>query len=372
MADNDDFTPSVNRKGEAQQAKLINIDVALINAQRAEQQKLLELSAKNYKPPEGFTADTLGYEYKIGYQDVLNVIVWNDENITNPISNFVIASNVRSNGFTVDTQGRIYYPYIGYLKVVGLKVEQARDLIANELKEYMKNPQITLDIVKFNSQNINVTGAVRDPMVISVTNVPMTVLDAINTAGGPIRCGNALSNATGSVNGNNQQICADTQNVIVKQGSVETSVDIDDLEAPDGSSTNWLLERGSVVFIPTNRSLVYVLGDVFQPGAFNMMNGEMSLKDAIVAARGVTSGSAPAYTYVVRNYESIPEVFTINLKSPDAFNLAGQFALKSQDIVFISRSGLETLGQVIGYVAPVSSLAISTASLGVSLSALKN
>ena len=229
-----------------------------------------------------------------------------------------------------------------------------------------------MQIISFNSQRINVMGAVRQPTMIPVSNVPTTVLDAINAAGGPVRCGNALSNATGANNGQNQQVCADTQNIVVKKDGVETTIDLDTLHAVDGSSTNWVLSQGSIVFVPTNRYLIYVLGDIQQPGAFNMINGKMTLKQAIIAARGVTIGSAPAYTYVIRGYESEPKVFAINLRSPDALILAGQFNLKPDDVVFVSPSGLETVGQVLGYVSPITSLAISTASLGVSISTAVN
>ena len=194
------------------------------------------------------------------------------------------------------------------------------------------------------------------------------MLDAINAAGGIIRCGNELASAGGGGGGGQQSMCADTQNVIVKEGGQKTTVDIDQLKAPDGSSRNWVLEEDTRIMVPNNRYLVYAVGSVNQQGAYNMINGEMSLTDAIVAAGGVTEGSDPSYTYVIRNYTEQPRVFSINMYSPDAMILAGEFELKPGDIVFVSPSTLQNVGQVLRYVSPLTSLAISTASLGVSVS----
>jgi len=371
MASPSDFTPSVNQNDKAQQAPVIQIDTKLILTQRLENKKAELNAAKNYIPPEFFTSSTLGYEYTIGYQDVLNVVVWDYSSLTNTSSNMVGSVGTKPNGFTVDAKGEIYYPYVGYVKVFGLTVAAARDLISTKLSKYLKDPQLTLQIISFNSQRINVMGAVTTPIMIPVSNIPTTVLDAINAAGGPIRCGNTLgSSGSGSSSGGNQGLCADTQNIIVKKDGIETIVNLDTLKSPNGSSTNWVLSEGSTVFIPGNKYIVALLGDVVAPGALNMINGKMTLSQSIVAAQGVTVGSAPAYTYIIRGYNSDPKVYTINLKSPDAFLLAGQFELKPQDIIFVSPSGLETVGEVLGYIAPITSLAISTAALAVSLGSI--
>ncbi|MFT6835795.1 MAG: hypothetical protein ACJA0H_001835, partial [Francisellaceae bacterium] len=100
MASESDFTPSINQNDKAQQAPLIQIDTKLILTQRLESKKAELNAAKNYIPPESFTSSTLGYEYTIGYQDVLNVVVWDYSSLTNTSSNMVGSVGTKPNGFT--------------------------------------------------------------------------------------------------------------------------------------------------------------------------------------------------------------------------------------------------------------------------------
>ncbi|MDA7742473.1 polysaccharide biosynthesis/export family protein [Francisellaceae bacterium] len=366
MTDQDDYTPSLNAQGKPEKAKLTPITAELISKQRrANKVKQIEASTR-YKAPDGFSANSAGYTYEIGPQDVLNVIVWDYKSLTNPATNLINANSLKTSGFTVNSNGNIFYPYVGDVQVAGKTVAEARDILASELSKYLKDPQVTLQVVDFNSQHINVMGAVKQPLTLPVLNTPITVLDAVNAAGGPIRCGNALSNA--AAGGGNQLTCADTRNVIIKQNGKQSVINLDTLMAADGSSENWILHNQSVVFIPNNDLYkVYILGETKQTGAFNMINGAMSLQDAIVAAGGVNDRSSPAYTYIVRSYEEKPEVFSIDLRSPDALLLAGQFDLKPHDIVFTSINKLASIGQIIGYIAPAASLGFSAATLGITL-----
>src|SRR5690606_14676855 len=80
--------------------------------------------------------------------------------------------------------GSIFYPYIGRLSVEGLKVTEIRDLLAQRLAEYIEKPQIDVTVAGFRSQRIYVTGEVQKPGVLPVTNVPTSLIEAINASGG--------------------------------------------------------------------------------------------------------------------------------------------------------------------------------------------
>ncbi|TNF66331.1 MAG: polysaccharide biosynthesis/export family protein [Gammaproteobacteria bacterium] len=364
MTEHDEFTPTLNAQNQAQKANLIPITPQLILQQRHQRQAYEKKFKYNYKKPKGFSASAKGYDYLIGNQDVVSIKVWDYNSLTAQSTLVNDVNDTRLSGFTVNSEGEIFYPYIGYVKIVGLTVSQARDLITEKLSKYLKDPQVTVQIIDFQSQKINVMGAVREPKMIPVTNVPITVLDAVNAAGGPLRCGNALTNSTD----NQQTVCADTRHVVVKQNGATSIINLDTLRSPVNTSENWILEKGSIVYVPDNRLYqVYVIGQTKKTGVFNMLDDRMSLRDAIVAAGGVTSESEPEYTYVIRNYKNIPEVYSINLKSPDALLLAAEFDLMPHDIVFVATSKIANVGQVIGYVAPILSLGISTAALAISI-----
>ncbi|WP_238358182.1 SLBB domain-containing protein [Piscirickettsia salmonis] len=206
----------------------------------------------------------------------------------------------------------------------------------------------------FNSQNINIIGAVQSPSVVPVTNVPLTVLNAVTKAGGPISCGNN-TDAQGSV-----ALCADVQKVAVTRGGKTVYVNLNTLRSPAGSSENWILKNGDVINVPNNnQSRIFVLGAVNKPGPFNMVDGKMTLQQALGNAAGPNMLSNPAYTYVIRNYQNNPQIYLLDAHSADALILASRFALKPQDVVFISNSKIANFNAVLNQILPTLNTATS-------------
>ena len=360
MSSPSNFSNTVDVNNQIVKPQLIQIDVGLVLAQKQAALKAKEAAIKNYKKPVGFTTDIHHYDYRIGVQDELSIIIWDYQSLTSPQNHFDNRGNTSNVGFLVNNTGDIFYPYIGYVQVQGLTISQARDLIAEKLAIYVKEPQITVQVIGFNSQKANVIGVVKTQAATPITNVPVTVLDAINAAGGMIRCSNDLTQSSGE--------CADSQHVVVKHNGHQAIVDVNTLTAVNGESENWVLAGGSIVYVPNNSLYkVYILGDVKQTGIYNMIQGKMSLSDAIAATGGVSTGSAPRYTYVIRSYDKTPIIYHMNLRSPDAMLLAGQFELKPQDIVFVDSSALKDTNQVLQYISPIISTAFATTALAVSV-----
>jgi len=368
------LSPTLNSQGQIVTPKVTEITPDLIKQEELTAQQAAQYSAINYQVPAGFVADTAGYQYKVGPQDVLNVVVWDHPNLNNPMNvssqsmggglgggMSAGASERGDSGITVDSDGNIYYPYVGVVHVGGLNTDQIRTLLTQKLSVYLKQPQLNVDVVGFNSQKIEITGAVARPSVIPVTNIPMSVLNAVTLAGGPLRCGSStkLSESGGSAG-----VCADIRNVQVTHEGVTTTVNLDSLRAPNGNSTDWLLYDGDTVFIPNNNFYrIFMLGAVNNPGPYNMIDNTMSLREALGDAGGVSDVSDPTYTYVIRNYQGDPSIFELNARSPDVLNLAGEFALKPEDIVFISTSKLQNFNQIINQFLPSLSTAVYIKSL---------
>lgn len=356
------FTPSVNNQNQVVTPKVQEITPTLIQQQQFAAQEAEKVAALNYKSPIGFTVKTQGYHYLIGPQDVIQVIVWDHPNLSNPMNTMIATSGSdsdRASGITVDADGNIFYPYVGVVHVGGLTTDQIRDVLTQKLSVYIKDPQLNVSVVGFNSQKIDITGAVRTPTVIPITNIPMTVLNAVTLAGGPLRCGISIKSSEGD-----STTCADVRDVMVTHQGVTTLVNLDSLKAADGSSNNWVLYDGDEVFVPNNNFYrVFILGAVNGPGPYNMIDNRMTLKEAIGDAGGVSDISDPTYTYVIRNYQHNPEIYEMDARSPDALNLAGDFALKPEDVVFISTSKLENFNSIINQFLPGLSTAVYIKSL---------
>jgi polysaccharide biosynthesis/export protein len=83
----------------------------------------------------------------------------------------------------VSPTGAIYHELVGEVSVAGLTTTQLTERLANDLGEYLKNPQVSVQLVEAASAKISVFGEVHRPGIV-VMSRPMRLLDAISEAGG--------------------------------------------------------------------------------------------------------------------------------------------------------------------------------------------
>ena len=119
------------------------------------------------------------YLYKIGVGDQIAVTVWGLPEIF-PITNISPDQNLRR----VDANGNIFFPYIGLIEAKGNTQGELRDNVTNRLAEYFTDPQVDVTIARFNSQQVFVLGEVTKPKKINITDVPISLSNAIGESFG--------------------------------------------------------------------------------------------------------------------------------------------------------------------------------------------
>lgn len=111
--------------------------------------------------------------YKIGVDDVVQVNVWRNEELS-------ISMPVRPDGM-------ISMPLIGDVKAGGRTPEEVASDIRERLSVYVKDPNVTVMLTELRNNEyisrVRVTGAVTTPMSLPYRQ-GMTVLDAVLAAGG--------------------------------------------------------------------------------------------------------------------------------------------------------------------------------------------
>lgn len=109
-------------------------------------------------------------EYHVGAGDVLQIIVWREPDASMPET-------------VVQADGKISVPLVGEVDAAGLTVEQLQKCLAEKMDRYIHNPVITVHAKQINSRKVYVMGAVKKEGPLLLLR-PMTVLQAINEAGG--------------------------------------------------------------------------------------------------------------------------------------------------------------------------------------------
>src|SRR5712671_1313523 len=107
--------------------------------------------------------------YKIGPQDVLRIDVWKEAEVSRAVP--------------VRPDGKISLPLLNDVQAAGLTPMQLSVVIADGLKKYMNDPQVTVSVSEINSRRIYVTGEVSRAGAFPL--LPnMTVLQALSSSGG--------------------------------------------------------------------------------------------------------------------------------------------------------------------------------------------
>lgn len=121
--------------------------------------------------------------YIVAPGDQLNFTVWGLPDAF-PSLGFTIRDNPL-NTRTVNSDGTIFFPFIGRLTVAGLSITDTRELITKKLQEEFINPQVDVTVVEFNEKrNVYVVGEILSPVTFKVALEPVSLMDAIGRARG--------------------------------------------------------------------------------------------------------------------------------------------------------------------------------------------
>lgn len=286
--------------------------------------------------------------YTIGPSDVVGILVYDHPELL-PNAGTVISQSAdptgisTAPGFIVGADGQIFFPHVGRITVGGLTETEASELLMNRLAKYIQDPQVTVRIQSFRSRRAYVEGEVRSPGPQIFTDIPMTLPEAINRAGGITAAG-------------------DRSFITLTRRSQTSGINLMQLQELGISANRILLQSGDVVTVRhRDDSKVYVMGEIARPAALQMRNGSLSLNEALGEAGGPNLLTAnPGQIYVIRNTpEGSPSIFHLNASAPAALALADTFALKPRDIVYVDPVPLVSWNRVISLILPTAQ-AIST------------
>jgi len=200
--------------------------------------------------------------YQIGPQDELKITVFDAEELTG--------------SYRVDGDGFISFPLLGRILVGGTSLGETQEKLRMMLsKDYIKNPQIRVDVTEYKSQSIIVSGEVRAPAEIRVTGA-MTLLRALAQAGSPLSSASSELTIARQKKGASGAASAENAEVI--------RINWRDLQT--GKVNDVTLQDGDVIFVPKAQTF-FIEGYVRNGGTFVLEPG-LSVEQAIALAGGLT------------------------------------------------------------------------------------
>jgi polysaccharide export outer membrane protein len=192
------------------------------------------------------TASLAGPErnYAIGGKDVISIAVFEEPDLT-------------KDEIRVENDGFISFPLIGRIHVGGLSTKEIENLLVQRLKkDFLVNPQVTVQVKEFASKSISILGAVKRPGALSLKG-RTTLLEMVARAGG--------------VN-----IEEAGKNIIVLRAKPgkwnefeHITIDLTRLLREGDLSLNLVLQDKDTIFIPRGDQ-IFVFGEVKKPGPYNL------------------------------------------------------------------------------------------------------
>jgi polysaccharide export outer membrane protein len=120
-------------------------------------------------PPQASKSATGDPNYVIGPQDVLDISVWHEPDLTRQVP--------------VRPDGKISLPLLNDVQASGLTPIKLAEEITTNLKKFVTDPQVTVIVTVINSQRVYILGEVNRAGAYPL--LPgMTVLQALSSSGG--------------------------------------------------------------------------------------------------------------------------------------------------------------------------------------------
>lgn len=220
----------------------------------------------------------------------------------------------------VSSGGEISLPMLGTVAVSGLSVEQAETLIERNLsqKGLFNDPHVTVFEKEYATQGISLLGEVQRPGIYPLLG-SRKLYDAISAAGGTTpKAGRYV--------------------LITHRNDPQHAVRVPLLTgAPESMENNVTVEPGDTILV-SKAGVVYVVGDVHQPGGFVMENGnDITVLKAIALAQGTNPNAALNAARLIRKTPEGPRDVPLSLKQILAAK-APDLQLQPDDVVFVPGS----------------------------------
>lgn len=252
-------------------------------------------------------ASEIARTYRIGVGDQIQVTVYTHEDLSKKV--------------TVGPDGTLDYPLLGNVRAAGRTVRELQEDLAEALgKDFIVNPQVSIEIASYKSQFAFVTGPVKSPGKVPLEG-STTLKDALSAVGGLMPEAGYLVTVARTVVGSDG-LPRNAEMLRFSRSDIESG------------RANLALQPNDVITV-SEKDYFYIQGEVRKPGRYDLQPG-LTLLQAIAVAEGLTDWADMKEIGVTRRIEGRTERRIANLrnierqKDPDIPLVAG-------DVIIVPR-----------------------------------
>ncbi len=142
----------------------------------------------------------------------------------------------------IGTDGYVNLPYAGSVKLAGLTLDEARQVLTQKFSRYIKIPDMSVMVNSYGPRKVQVLGEVNTPGTVELASDDMNVTNAISKAGWVTTYGRIKKV---------QLIRIIDGTMYVKEANIKNYIEKHDI------TQNYALEDGDIIFIPKSNKIDY-------------------------------------------------------------------------------------------------------------------
>jgi polysaccharide biosynthesis/export protein len=258
----------------------------------------------------------------------------------------------------VDREGYLAIPYAGAVNVAGLTPTQAGERVRRALLGKAIDPQVSLVVANSRANTVGIIGAVRNPGHYPLSPSNDRLLDIIESAGGPT------------------QQPGDIMVVVDRHGRTASASLAEVLAQPADDIR--LAPKDEVRLLETPRKYE-TFGALGRPSEIAIVDPTLTLAGALARSGGLDTNSANPRWVMVFRFErpsiaralgasalpttrGVPIIYRLNVQDPQGYFIAGNFEVKSNDVIFVARSDISEARKFLDFVNSITTIYYSVSS----------
>ncbi|WP_415405092.1 polysaccharide biosynthesis/export family protein [Tateyamaria sp. SN3-11] len=275
--------------------------------------------------------------------DLIDLVIW--DNQENSLLTSSAEKRVEMTGLVVSPSGTIFLPYIDEVRISGSTPDQARRLIADELKQVVPDAQVQLALQSGPDNSVDAVRGFNAPGNYPLPNRNFSLLSLISLAGG---------------------ISPDLENPLVRVIRGGNSYEIRADVLFERASANVVLRGGDKIVVEEDERYFVALGATGNETIVPFNQENITAIEALALLGGINDSRAnPKAILVLREYSrkdlrsdgsgpiKTQVVFTIDLTSADDIFAARKFQINPKDLVMATESPIGSIRTVFGLVGSI-------------------